>query len=160
MEEEPTVIIRHRKENRAKCSLEPISGRSDCRFITYPSEGGYPSFENYVLLDFEGPVLTREDRHFGLLLLDGTWQYAERMKKDILSCCRPERRTLPSSLVTAYPRKQTGCLEPLRGLASIEALYAAYLLTGRDPKGLLTGYYFRELFLEKNRHFFSASPFF
>jgi pre-rRNA-processing protein TSR3 len=59
-------------------------------------------------------------------------------------------RSLPPSLRTAYPRRQTLCPDPARGLASVEALFAAYRILGRDVDGILDGYLWRERFLVTN----------
>lgn len=88
-----------------------------------------------------------EDCGSGLLLLDGTWRYAEKMVERLSHLPNAQRRSLPSWLVTAYPRRQEGCVDPHRGLASIEALYAAYHLLGRSVVGLLDHYYWRDQFL-------------
>jgi pre-rRNA-processing protein TSR3 len=63
-------------------------------------------------------------------------------------------RSLPDMFVTAYPRRQCDCPDQLRGLASVEALYVAYFITGRNTDGLLDNYHWKELFLEKNREAF------
>jgi len=59
-------------------------------------------------------------------------------------------RSLPIDLKTAYPRRQEDCQDPERGLASVEALFAAYTILGRDTTGLLDFYYWKEDFLLKN----------
>ena len=59
-------------------------------------------------------------------------------------------RSLPTHLRTAYPRRQDDCFDPSRGLASVEALYAAYSIMGHPTEGLLDHYYWREAFFEYN----------
>ena len=66
-----------------------------------------------------------------------------------------EKRCIPGGFRTAYPRRQNDCPNPEEGLASIEALYIAYILMGRDPTGLLDNYHWKDLFLEKNRKLLS-----
>ncbi len=144
-----TLIVRHRKENKKKCSLEPITNREDCLFLNYP-QCILPPIENYVLLSFEGPPLRESDQDKGIILIDGTWKYAEIMQQVLFKDLPIQKRSLPSSLRSAYPRKQTGCSNPDQGLASIEALYAAYKVLKRDCKGLLDDYYWKEPFLAKN----------
>jgi pre-rRNA-processing protein TSR3 len=143
----PTIIFRHHKENLRKCSLEPLKGREDMIFITYPKQK-LPPLTNYFALSFDGPLLSKEDSHLGLLLIDGTWNYASTMAKTLPP--NLPTRSLPSHLQTAYPRKQTGCSEPLRGLASIEALFAAYTLLGYCTEGLLDHYHWKDPFLSIN----------
>ncbi len=100
--------------------------------------------------------MTKEDRHLGIILLDGTWRYAAQMCKTLALPDSFPRRSLPPGLVTAYPRRQTECPCPEQGLASIEALYAAYYLLDRDPTGLLDHYYWKNDFLLKNHSFFAS----
>lgn len=140
----PTYILRHRKENLKKCSLRGLEQRSDMQFFTYPWKVEIPSLENVVVLALDAPPLSTKDADKHLFLIDGTWRYAEKM---FASLPEPfEKRSLPH-VQTAYPRRQPDCEDPTRGLASVEALYLAYLITGRDPSGLLDHYHFKERFL-------------
>ncbi len=147
-----TIIIRHRKENLKKCSLQGLEGRKDIVFLSYPIDDPLPSFENYCFLTLEeSPCLTEQDGELGLVLIDGSWRYAMQMIAQLRKInCPPIMRTLPSCLRTAYPRKQTDCVDPERGLASIEALYAAYYLLKRTTSGLLDHYYWKERFISQN----------
>ena len=149
-----TIILRHRKENLKKCSLRGLESRADCRFLTYPTDP-LPDLSYYVILTMDAPLLTKSDHTHGLFLVDATWRYAAKMCENLPS---GNRRSLPR-LRTAYPRYQTACPDPDSGLASIEALYAAYLLTGRDPEGLLDNYHWKDDFLKYNAEFFSAHLF-
>lgn len=149
----PTLIWRHRKENLKKCSLRGLEERSDLRFYTYPQQE-LPFEEGYVLLDFHGPLLSEKDRNNGLILVDGTWRYAEKMTAALPAPQQLPRRSLPKGLRTAYPRRQEDCENPEVGLASVEALYAAYVFLGRDPEGILDFYYWKDDFLEKNQQYF------
>lgn len=142
----PTMILRHRKENLKKCSLRGLETRDDFRFVTYPC-ATWPDFSGYCLLTLNAPILSKEDAMFGLFLLDGTWKYAANMEKNLPRDTPLVKRSLPSIFHTAYPRYQTSCLDPKRGLASIEALYLAFQLTGRNTEGLLDHYYWKEQFL-------------
>lgn len=149
-----TVIWRHAKENLKKCSLRGLEQRQDMHFITYPSVS-LPPLEGYILLSLDAPELTEADGDLGLFLLDGTWNYAAHMERTLREQFHGLyrtliRRCLPAHIRTAYPRYQTLCPNPDQGLASIEALYAAYRLMGRETKGLLDGYYWKQPFLEKN----------
>ncbi len=146
----PTLILRHRKENLKKCSLRGLETRGDCLFCTYPRDP-LPDLSGYALLTLDAPVLGEEDGELGLFLIDGTWRYAEKMYQSLPQPHRFQKRSLPAHWTTAYPRKQTECSDPSRGLASVEALYAAYCVTGRDPKGLLDQYHWSEEFLIQNR---------
>lgn len=142
-----TVAYRHRKENLKKCSLRGLESRSDFKFFLYPNQP-LVGVEGYILLTLKAPPLTQEDAHLGLLLIDGTWRYAEKMLHSLDPSIPFVERSLPAHIRTAYPRRQEGCSDPERGLASVEALYAAYCILGRDPSGLLDNYHWKESFLE------------
>ena len=144
-----TIILRHRKENLKKCSLLGLEGREDMEFHTYPKRH-LPEKNNYILLSFDGKELSKEDENKGIYLIDGTWKLAEKMTKTLPF--KPKTRSLPKHFKTAYPRRQTGCSSPEEGLASIEALYVAYMILGRDTSSLLDNYVFKEEFLEKNKN--------
>lgn len=145
----PTVVIRHRLENLKKCSLRGLESRPDFQFITYPYRE-LPDLSGYIVLTLDAPPITAEDKDKGLLVLDATWRYAAKMFKPFADQPHYQYRSLPSCFRTAYPRFQTECSDPERGLASVEALYLCYYLLGRDVSGLLDNYYWKELFLEKN----------
>ena len=61
-------------------------------------------------------------------------------------------RSLPQ-WETAYPRVSKVFNDPTSGLATIEAIYAAFVMQGRITAGLLDRYYWADQFLQKNRHF-------
>ena len=100
----------------------------------------------------DGPPLQASDAEFGICLIDGTWRLAKHMARE-LELVSPgyRRRSLPPGFKTAYPRKQTDCVDPAAGLASVEALYCAFALTGRATQGLLKNYYWADRFLALNR---------
>jgi len=142
----PTVIVVHPREKRRKCTVEPLRGREGFQFRKFPAPLNLPPGE-YVRLGLGGPLLGPEDQHRGLLVLDGTWRLAgvmEAMVSDI-----PVRSLPPWK--TAYPRTSKVHEDPAAGLATIEAIYAAYHQLGRPTEGLLDHYYWAEQFLELNR---------
>ena len=145
-----TIILRHRRENLNKCSLRGLESRSDFLFFRYPSDI-LPDLNNYILLTLDAPPLTKNDAPHGLFILDSTWRYAETMSRSIPHPEKMLARSLPPDFRTAYPRRQDDCLDPERGLASIEAIFAAYVILGRDTAGVLDLYYWKEDFLEKNK---------
>jgi len=147
-----TIILRHRKENRKKCSLRGLELRKELLFFSYPQDN-LPEInvDSYLLLDLEGPVLSEKDSQKGLFLIDGTWRYARKMKEQIIKKLPFKTRSLPKNFITVYPRKQTKCLDPIRGLASVEALFLAHLITKKTICGLLDHYYWKQEFLKKNR---------
>ena len=144
------IIIRHRKENLKKCSLRSLESREDLLFLTYPFNL-LPPLENFVMLVMEGaPLLSLEDQDKGILLLDSTWRYLPRMVDAVEKMATPEKRCLPGHYLTAYPRDQKSCVDPRRGLASVEALYISYKLIGKNTDGLLDHYYWRDQFIKLN----------
>ncbi|MCA9033707.1 MAG: DTW domain-containing protein [Planctomycetaceae bacterium] len=141
----PTVIVVHPRERRAKCSVEPLRGRPDFEFFTFP----HPvttDVSDYIQLGIGGPELSAADAESGLFLLDGTWRLAARMAPFFEHI---PVRSLPP-IRTAYPRKSSVYDDPDAGLATIEALYAALRILGRDTKGLLDQYYWKDEFLRLN----------
>jgi rRNA small subunit aminocarboxypropyltransferase len=143
----PTIVIRHTKENPKKCSILPLKGRADVVFFNHPLTGALPDLTNHVRLAAEGPALSADDREHGILLLDGSWRSAGSMTRDFLHV--PPRSL--AGFVTAYPRVSKLGTDPDNGLASIEALYIAYRLLGRDTAGLLDHYRWAAEFLAANR---------
>lgn len=148
----PTVVLRHRKENLKKCSLRGLEPRDDFEFYTYP-KNALPDLNEYIVLSFDGPLLSEDDAARGLFILDATWRYAGKMYENSPEIHTLVHRSLPTQFRTAYPRIQNDCPDPSRGLASIEAIFVAYNLMGRDTSGLLDLYHWKKEFLEINREF-------
>lgn len=86
----------------------------------------------------------------GILLLDGSWRWATPMNRDFAHI---SPRSL-TGIQTAYPRRSKLGSDPEQGLASIEALYAAYRILGRDTTGLLDHYRWANEFLQLNADLF------
>ena len=139
-----TIIFRHRRENLKKCSLRGLETHPDLLFYTYPTDS-LPDCTGYILLKMGAPPLTIDDHGKGLLLLDGTWRLAKIMEKQLP--CHLENKSLPSIYQTAYPRRQSDCPDPAKGLASVEALYIAHQILGNKTEGLLEHYLWKDQFL-------------
>jgi pre-rRNA-processing protein TSR3 len=142
----PTIIVVHPRERASKCTVETLRGRDGFVFWTFPDMGPEP-LDGYVRLGIGGPVLSADDADRGLLVLDGTWRLADRMEKFFRHL---PLRTLPP-IQTAYPRVSRLYPDPQSGLATIEALYAAYRTIKRPCDGLLDSYRWAAEFLERNR---------
>ncbi len=142
----PTIIVVHPKEKRSKCSVEPLRGRDGFVFWKWPKRGS-ESFDGYVRLGLGGPELSPADANRGLLVLDATWTLAGKMEPDFADV---PVRGLPSHWKTAYPRVSKLTADPTAGLATIEAIYAAFVAMGRDTTGLLNEYRWAEAFLRVN----------
>lgn len=143
-----TIIVRHRKENLKKCSLKGLEDREDIDFYTYPY-CEIPDLSHYCMLTIDAPPLQKGEK-YGLFLIDATWRLAETMKKNLT--LPTIRRSLPE-LQTAYPRRQ----EEKRGLATLEALFAAYRILERPIDGLLDNYYWKDDFIRSNHEWFDLS---
>ena len=142
-----TIIVVHPRERRAKCTVQPLRKQPGFQFYKHPR---FPQqLEGYVRLGLGGPVLSPADREAGLLVLDGTWRWVEPMER--LVATLPVRSLPP--LETAYPRSSKVSENPDGGLATIEAVYAAYRLLGRDTTGLLDEYHWAQPFIEQNARF-------
>lgn len=141
----PTVIVVHPKERRKKCTVEPLRGRDGFVFHKFPSRGP-ESLDGYVQLGFGGPLLSSRDADCGLLVLDGTWRFADVMQRDYEEI---PVRSLPD-WKTAYPRVSKTFDNPPAGLATIEAIYVAYSILGRSTTGLLDHYHWADEFLRLN----------
>lgn len=146
----PTIVLRHRKENLKKCSLRGLESRKDFLFYTYPN-AVLPNLDGYILLTLEAPPLNKRDFNRGLFIVDATWRHAANMIKAVDKIEGMIPRSIPDEYRTAYPRRQNDCPDPTRGLASIEAIFIAYRLLGRDVSGLLENYYWEDDFLKLNR---------
>lgn len=141
----PTIIVRHPRENPRKCSILPLRGRTYLIFLTYPLVRP-PSFDGYIRLAADGEPLSINDADQGLLLIDGSWNWAAKMTADFA-------RVPPRSLReyrTAYPRVSKQGTDPSNGLATVEALFLAYHILGRPTDGLLDHYRWGEEFLKLN----------
>ncbi len=97
-----TIIVRHPKENPKKCSVLPLKGRADISFVNYPVKTPLP-LEGYIRLAAEGPALSLDDRNCGVLLLDGSWRWAEAMTKAF--------EQVPARALYGAPDRLSTCLE-------------------------------------------------
>lgn len=147
-----TIIVVHPRERRAKCTVQPLRQRPGFQFYKHPR---FPTeLQGYIRLGLGGEQLSMADAESGLLVLDGTWRWVEPMER--LVATLPVRSLPP--LTTAYPRSSKVSDNPEGGLATIEAIYAAYRLLGRDTTGLLDHYYWGQQFVEQNRSFWPEAP--
>ncbi len=140
------LVLRDPKESLAKCSLTPLRGLAGVRFVDYHPDRRVDA-DGRVLLDPHGELLTRADAGRDLFLIDCSWRRVEKLGRRVDG--ELLRRRLPP-FVTAYPRRSKTFDDPSRGLASIEALYAASVVLGAPRPELLAAYRWREEFLELN----------
>lgn len=145
----PTIILRHRRENLRKCSLRGLESHPLLHFYTYPKDP-LPPLSSYILLSIDAPVLSKEDAEYGLFLIDGTWRHSETMFRSLSKPHLFRARSLPPGIRTAYPRRQEDCIDPSRGLATVEALFVACCILQRPTEGLLEHYHWKDSFLKEN----------
>lgn len=140
------LILRDPRESKKKCSLTPLEGLAGVRFVAYRPDRRLDA-GGRVLLDPDGAPFTEADRGRPLFLVDCAWRRVPTLLRTVDG--ELERRRLPD-LVTAYPRVSRFFADPVRGLASVEALYAAARLVGMSTAGLLDAYRWRDDFLATN----------
>jgi len=140
------AVVLHPREKLSKCSAWPLRERPEFDFYRFPDER-VPDLGNCVRLGLSDEVLSPADSDKTLIVLDATWRYAKGMEADYASV---PVRGLPSGWKTAYPRTSKLFDDPEGGLATVEAIFAAFVSLGRDTSGLLGGYQWREGFLRIN----------
>ncbi len=145
----PDIVIKDR-ESKQKCSIEPLRGRPDLLFFHSEQLNTLQPdiMEGYLFLHVEGQPLTEADFGQPLLLLDASWRRAFRLAQ-LPIFHSLSKRCLPEFL-TSYPRVSKLYALPHGGLASVEALYVARLIQGREEPMLLEHYHWREQFLQLN----------
>ena len=140
------LIYRDPRESSAKCSLTPLRGKSGVRFVAHSIERRFDVGVR-TLLHPDGEPLTRADAGRGLLVVDCSWRRVPQLLSRLDGELHPRR--LPP-LTTAYPRVSRQFADPERGLASIEALYAALAILGDARPELLAEYRWADQFLAAN----------
>jgi len=140
------LILRDPRESPKKCSLTPLRGVHGIRFVPYASDRRVDA-AGRVLLHPDGEEIGPADRGRGILLVDCAWRRLPALLASVDG--EPARRRLPP-FATAYPRKSRLFEDPERGLASVEALYAALALLGDPQPALLAAYPWAERFLAAN----------
>ena len=148
------LILRDPRESKAKCSLTPLRGMRELRFVEYHPERRLEAGER-VLLHPDGEELSGADRGRDLLLVDCSWRRVDKLIATVEGSL--VRRRLPP-LETAYPRKSKTFQDPSGGLASVEALYAACLLMGEERAEFLAEYRWKEEFLRRNAGRLQPTP--
>jgi pre-rRNA-processing protein TSR3 len=107
-----------------------------------------PDLSHHLLLAPEAPPLTLADAGRTLVLLDANWREAAKMRKAVEPV---DVRSIPPGWRTAYPRRSKIHADPVTGLATVEALFAAHCVLGRRDDSLLRFYPWRNVFLAINR---------
>jgi pre-rRNA-processing protein TSR3 len=116
------------------------------RFARSTSTQATGPLDGYLRLDVNGPELTAADHDRGILLLDGTWRWVEDLAVPFGGL---ETRSI-RGVRTAYPRGAAIGELPVDGLATVEALFAAYRILQRPTEGLLDRYHWADEFRRLN----------
>jgi len=145
----PIVVIRHSRVNKRQCSLTPLEGREDLEFHT---EGciGKLDLNGSVLLHPDGEPLTGADKGKRIVLADACWKKAMKIVAQIEEGYAVERRGI-TGFSTAFPRTNGLKGDPINGMRSCECLFVIKLILGERDDSLLDGYYFKDVFLERNK---------
>lgn len=143
------LIIVRRGEDRDQCTILPLRGTPGIDFLRYPLRRK-PDVSHHLLLAPDAPPLTAADAGRPLLLLDANWRHAVKMRKAIEPV---EARSIPPGWRTAYPRRSKIHVDPETGLATVEALFAAFCILGHRDDSLLRLYAWRDEFLALNSDF-------
>ncbi|MBE6412414.1 MAG: hypothetical protein E7036_07680 [Opitutales bacterium] len=140
------TVIRHPRENLKKCSLRHLHEHPN--FTFHKAIDGF-SFDatGFTLLEIDAPPISIEDANRPILLLDSTWHLLPKVRAKVYGNFVP--RSLPPSILTAYPRISKMHDDP-NGLATIEALYSALRAIASPDVSILKDYCFAKKFLEIN----------
>ena len=141
-----TVVIRHPKENKKKCSLRHLCDNPNFVFFNATENFSFDA-TGYTLLEIDAPPISEEDADRPILLLDSTWFLLPKIRTKVYGKFVP--RSLPASIKTAYPRVSKMHNDP-SGLATVEALYAAMRFIGKVDPSVIRQYSFAKKFLEIN----------
>ncbi len=141
------IVIRHPRENIKKCSLRHLHGRADFEFYKAAKDFTFDA-SGCTLLEMGAKQISPADAARPIVLLDSTWKLLPSLRARIFGNFEP--RSLPDGILTAYPRVSKLFDDPLGGLATVEALYAALRFAGEDDPSILDGYHFAEKFLSMN----------
>ena len=139
------VIIRHHRERVSKCTLQPLINRPGMTFLKSQPNFSFDA-TGFILLSVNAPELTHKDSVHPLLILDSTWKLLAQLRATLQGT--PIERSIPSYVKTAYPRSSKIFQDPYNGLASIEALYLALKILGREDISILSGYHWKKTFLK------------
>lgn len=153
------LIIQDHKENRAKCTVEPLRGSAGLQFVRLrkpkPQEERLP-VRNGLLLTVDAPPLEKSDAEIlgedgVVVVLDGTWARLEPLQRRLVYSEPMLRRSLPQGFVTAYPRVSKLFEDPGAGLATVEAMYLVSAILGEPREDFLESYRWADDFRQVNR---------
>lgn len=146
-------VILDAGETVNKCTIAPLSERSDFRLFHVKGANRLGPLHSPILLHHEGKCLTELRQSLlsltGLATIDCVWRRLEYLIGRIEGPL-PLLARIPDGFVTAYPRKSSLNTDPEGGLATIEAIFVASALLGNWDVSLLSKYYFGRNFVKLN----------
>jgi len=147
-------VILDSGETANKCTIAPLSYRTDFRLFRVKGAKTLGPLEAQVLLHHEGECLTTLRKNLadvqGIASIDCVWRRLEGLIKRIEGRL-PVFARIPEGFETAYPRRSELDTDPPGGLATIEAIFVARGLLGSWDATLLSEYYFGRKFIEMNQ---------
>jgi pre-rRNA-processing protein TSR3 len=153
-------IIVDSGETPNKCTIAPLSYRSDFHLFDVWGEGPLGPLSAPILLHHEGACLT-EIRNTSkmapaLASVDCVWRRLPKLINRIewINDSKPILVKIPPGFKTVYPRTGRPNADPSEGLATIEAIFIATSLLGNWDPTLLAHYYFGREFVELNANRF------
>ena len=150
-------LLVDRTESPNKCSILPLSYRSDFRIVRFDRRYPIAALTGRVLLHPEGEVLEAPsakatlagDDAFVLSAIDCNWKRLGRILAKVAAPLPPLVR-IPDGFRTAYLRRNKRDEDPEQGLATIEAVFLAAAFLGNWDETLLKEYAVADEFLAAN----------
>jgi pre-rRNA-processing protein TSR3 len=144
-------------ETANKCTIAPLSDRSDFHLFRVAGSGIFGPLRSSVLLHHEGLCLSKVRESIGAVQgvasIDCVWRRLDDLMRRIEGPL-PVLVRIPDGFETAYPRRNKKDLDPTGGLATIEAIFVAAAILGNWDVSLLSKYYFGRQFIELNKNRF------
>jgi pre-rRNA-processing protein TSR3 len=141
-------------ETPNKCTIAPLSFRTDFNLIRVKGEGPIGPLKSQVLLHHEGQCLTVIRNLMiqtqGIASIDCIWRRLDTIIGRVAGPL-PILARIPDGFETAYPRRSKKNTDPAGGLATIEAIFVAAAILGKWDISLFSEYYFGSKFVEINK---------
>ncbi len=150
-------VILDGSETPNKCTIAPLSSRSDFHIQRVQGTLKLEPFQMPILLHHEGECLAKlapaMNNVAGFATIDCVWHRLPKLLSRIVGPL-PTLARIPDGFATAYPRRSKDTSDPDGGLATIEAIFVASALLGNWDLSLFSSYYFGALFIEMNKQRF------
>jgi pre-rRNA-processing protein TSR3 len=152
------LVVMDSKENTKKCTVAPLSGRSDFHFEIFDRGKVVPKLDAAFLLHIDGVPLQDlpkvNNQEATLAVIDSHWKACEKIIRFITPPL-PSLVKIPPDFVTAYPRSSKIFADPDGGLATIEAVFIAATFLGTWDETLLDHFHWKKEFLRLNAPVFA-----